>query len=192
MNEKSNRIDLLLKELKLSSQEFADKMDISVNGVYNWKKRDLGSSVINKIVKVFPQVNAEWLLTGNGEILKSTEAAAKTFIPTGNKLHDDVIEELKDLTYKFEQPRPTTPTDIILDIYSRCIRQLEDDRAALKVQLSEIAELRKQMEKEIQEIKSVKELLHESVYALRTAKRYEYESDKPLIASEPVSQKEYK
>lgn len=190
MNEKSNRIDLMLKELKISCQEFADKMDMSVNAVYNWKKRNLGPSVINKIVKVFPQVNTEWLLTGNGEILKATEAATRPFLPTGNKLHDDIIESVSDLTFKNEGSRPnTSSSELILEIYTRCIHQLEDDRLLLKKVFSEVIDLRKQMEQEIEEVKTVKMMLQDALHGLRTSGHCVTCDDTTKTTSKPVEPK---
>lgn len=174
----------MLKELKISCQEFADKMDMSVNGVYNWKKRGLGSSVINKIVKVFPQVNVEWLLTGNGEILKATEAATRPFIPTGIKLHDDIIEQMSDFTLKGEQQQPGSPYEIIMDIYSRCVNQLKEEREVLKEEIEQLRKAHEEMQNEIKEIRNVKDLLHDAVYALRTAS--DYSRDTHTVASEPI------
>lgn len=163
----------MLKELKISCQEFADKMNMSVNGVYNWKKRGLGSSVINKIVKVFPQVNAEWLLTGNGEILKATEAATMPFMPTGNKLHDDIIEQMSDFAVKYNIPKESSPAEHLISIFSRLEKETE-----------QVRQLREEMQKQFQEIQSVKDLLHDAVYALRTAS--DYRCDTNNIASEPL------
>ena len=64
------KIDLLLKELKITQVEFAKALKVTNGAVTNWKKRELGVNVINKITDAFPQVSTIWLLKGEGPILQ--------------------------------------------------------------------------------------------------------------------------
>ena len=59
------------------NKRFADKMGVTEFVVSNWVKRGAGTSVIMKIKNVFPEVSVEWLLSGEGEMIKdSTEEEA--------------------------------------------------------------------------------------------------------------------
>lgn len=59
------------------NKRFADKMGVTEFVVSNWVKRGAGTSVIMKIKNVFPEVSVEWLLSGEGEMIKdSTEDEA--------------------------------------------------------------------------------------------------------------------
>lgn len=55
-----------------SNTEFAERMGEKTNTVNNWIREgySIGKIVINKIVAKFPEVNASWLLTGEGNMLK--------------------------------------------------------------------------------------------------------------------------
>ena len=55
-----------------SNAEFAERMGEKPNTVNNWVRDgySIGKIVINKIVKKFPEVDASWLLMGEGPMLK--------------------------------------------------------------------------------------------------------------------------
>ncbi|MDR0660965.1 MAG: LexA family transcriptional regulator [Prevotellaceae bacterium] len=59
-----------------SNAEFADRMGEKPNTVNNWVRDgySVGKIVINKIVKKFPEIDASWLLTGEGRMLKDDAA----------------------------------------------------------------------------------------------------------------------
>ena len=52
---------------------FARKMEESPQTISNWVSRGAGKNVLNKILSKFPDVNANWLLTGEGEMLSRKE-----------------------------------------------------------------------------------------------------------------------
>ena len=56
------------------NKRFADKMGVTEFVVSNWVKRGAGTSVIMKIKNAFPEVSVEWLLSGEGEMLKDAHA----------------------------------------------------------------------------------------------------------------------
>jgi len=69
MNDKVNSI---LKHYKLTSSQFADEIGVqrsSVSHVLSGRNKP-GFDFIRKIMLKFPEINAEWLLTGVGEMLK--------------------------------------------------------------------------------------------------------------------------
>lgn len=94
------QIDSLLEVLNVSQLEFANKLNITSGAITNWKKRKLGINVINKIVKAYPQISREWLMTGEGSPIKTNQIVNEAFSPTGNKKHDDMLDKLSLTTYK--------------------------------------------------------------------------------------------
>lgn len=77
----NTRIDELLKYLGISQLEFARKVGTTTNAVTNWKKRELGRTVINKIVNAYPQINVTWLINGEGPVFKWKEYLEETYTP---------------------------------------------------------------------------------------------------------------
>lgn len=67
----SDRIRKLRKRFKLTKAEFASKICMSVNAVYEWEhdKVEIKPSSLLLIELVF-NVNPDWLLEGEGEMLK--------------------------------------------------------------------------------------------------------------------------
>lgn len=66
-----------IKEIRVyfsndKNKDFAIALDESPTKVNNWVRNgySIGISVIDKILKVFPTIDANWLLTGEGEMLK--------------------------------------------------------------------------------------------------------------------------
>lgn len=88
------RIDTLLNLLGISQLEFAKSLGTTTNAVTNWKKRELGRSVINKIVNAYPEVNAIWLMNGEGEALSSKESTEKSY--TYNDMEIGDVSEARE------------------------------------------------------------------------------------------------
>lgn len=101
---KGTRIDELLDYLQISQLEFANSLNVSTGAITNWKRRDLGINVINKIVKKYPQISREWLITGEGSPLTSVRAVDKLFQPTGNPEHDKRMSKVAETIYNSQQP----------------------------------------------------------------------------------------
>ena len=82
----TTKIDLLMKVLNVTQAEFASQLGVTSNAVTNFKKRQLGMGVIRKICAAYPTVNKEWLMTGEGDILKSlNEINEGNLIVSGEK-----------------------------------------------------------------------------------------------------------
>lgn len=82
-------IDRILKiiEIKnINKNQFYKKTGLS-NGFLD-KVKDIGASKLEYILNAFPEINPEWLLTGEGEMLRNTipTKESKNLIP----LYDDV------------------------------------------------------------------------------------------------------
>lgn len=102
MNE---RIKALRKELKLTQQEFADKLKISRGniGAYEVGKNAPSDAVISLICKTF-NVNEEWLRDGSGEMFneRTPEEEVGYYVEdlleydgNGNAFYDAIIEMMK-------------------------------------------------------------------------------------------------
>lgn len=63
------RLDLILKELSISGRKFEKACGLA-NGSYSSIGDGVGADKLNKILINFPQISADWLLTGKGEMLK--------------------------------------------------------------------------------------------------------------------------
>lgn len=61
-------------------KKFIDKLGISSNTASNWMKDgySIGRGVINQITDAFPDINANWLLTGEGSMLKDDQSKETT------------------------------------------------------------------------------------------------------------------
>lgn len=80
MSNESDRIRLIISHFCESPADFARKMGEKPQTVSNWITRGVGKNVIDKIVTGFPEVNIDWLLTGEGEMLKGSAQKNKDAI----------------------------------------------------------------------------------------------------------------
>lgn len=102
MNE---RIKALRKELNLTQQEFADRLNIKRGAVANYEigRNEPIDAVISLICKTF-NVNEEWLRDGSGEMFieRSPEEEVGYYVEdlleydgSGNAFYDAIIEMMK-------------------------------------------------------------------------------------------------
>lgn len=85
-----NRIRDYLLHRDLSFNKFEKSLGVSHGSISNaWKhQRNIGSNVIEKIMATYPEINAEWLLRGTGEMLSADGNEASR---TENRLSDEVL-----------------------------------------------------------------------------------------------------
>lgn len=76
-----DRIDELMKALNLSQADFARRVGVTPNAVTNWKTRGIKGSAFEKIATAFPNVNMNWLKTGEGDILLERMEKVRPHIP---------------------------------------------------------------------------------------------------------------
>lgn len=71
----SERINTLLQFCNLKAGEFADSIDVAPATISNLKngKTSLTASIAQKIVSAYPEVNFQWILLGEGPMLKDNE-----------------------------------------------------------------------------------------------------------------------
>lgn len=88
-------IDRILKIIELegiNKSQFYKKTGLS-NGFLD-KVKDIGASKIEDILKSFPDINPEWLLTGKGEMLRTANAKVAETSPE-DVLKDKIIDLLE-------------------------------------------------------------------------------------------------
>ena len=65
-----DRLKIYIKYLGIGQSKFEKQCNLS-NGYINNSKGNFGASKLEYILKLHPELNREWLLTGEGEMLKS-------------------------------------------------------------------------------------------------------------------------
>ena len=76
-----DQIQEILRREDLSSSQFADKIGVqrsSVSHVLSGRNKP-GFDFIHKILNAFPGINADWLITGYGEMYKKRGTAEELF-----------------------------------------------------------------------------------------------------------------
>jgi len=100
MSKTINRIAKLLEVLNISARQF----DISIGTANGYTLRmqknnaSVGSDVIERIVKEYPQVNLVWLITGKGDmfISQSSEPKARTKEEIEEYINQRLEQKLSD------------------------------------------------------------------------------------------------
>ncbi len=101
-----DRLKILRKELRLTQQEFADRVGISRGNIaaYEVGKNSLSDAVISLICREF-NVNEVWLRNGSGSMFqeRSEEDEIKSLVsslldPNRDKMYDVIIEFMKVYT----------------------------------------------------------------------------------------------
>lgn len=67
------RLDLIVKELRLSGRAFEKECGLA-NGSYSSIRDRVGADKLNKILFRYPQISADWLISGTGEMMKKNAA----------------------------------------------------------------------------------------------------------------------
>lgn len=83
MQTEGERISKIIAHFCKSKAEFARMVEEKPQVVSNWVARGAGKNVLNKILSKFPDINANWLLTGEGEMLNET--SIKAIVPIDNE-----------------------------------------------------------------------------------------------------------
>lgn len=79
MSVKQRLIEFIKRE-SLSQSRFEKAVGLS-NGYVNNISKGIGADKLQRITEKFPYLNAEWLLTGKGEMLKANTIQERTELP---------------------------------------------------------------------------------------------------------------
>ena len=100
-------IEALAEYLKISVAELSQKAGYeraqSFYDVLNGKTKNISPKMANNIVSAFPEINKDWLLTGNGEMLipedpEDEEDELQTFLKEERKNYDLTLTDISEKT----------------------------------------------------------------------------------------------
>lgn len=80
---------ILLKNLSVSNFEFKCGIKSGLIGAASKNNGAIGSDKILKILETFPEIDANWLLLGKGEMIKNEEKGEKNIAIQNNKNGDN-------------------------------------------------------------------------------------------------------
>ncbi|MGB3608406.1 MAG: hypothetical protein WA775_12695 [Psychroserpens sp.] len=119
MSKTINRIMQLVNSMNMSARQFDMSIDAANGYILRMQKNNasVGSDVIERIVKEYPQVNLVWLITGKGDMYIQNSAKPKArskkeierFIDQKlkskwskekQKLYDEILKEMDSLNDK--------------------------------------------------------------------------------------------
>ena len=78
------RIKKFIKCNKISISEFEKSINVA-NGYINSISKGIGTDKINNILEKYPNLSVEWLITGEGSMLKGSSAESIESIKSINK-----------------------------------------------------------------------------------------------------------
>ena len=129
-------IEALAEYLKISVAELSQKAGYeraqSFYDVLNGKTKNISPKMANNIVSAFPEINKDWLLTGNGEMLIEEEEEETYLRAERNKygLSLQRIQELTNLPLKtlkaYDNGSKEMPDDI-LEAFENLFERIENE-----------------------------------------------------------------
>ena len=129
-------IEALADYLKISVAELSQKAGYeraqSFYDVLNGKTKNISPKMANNIVSAFPEINKDWLLTGNGEMLIEEEEEEPYLRAERNKygLSLQRIQELTNLPLKtlkaYDNGSKEMPDDI-LEAFENLFERIENE-----------------------------------------------------------------
>lgn len=78
-----DRLDMIVSHLGISGRELSRACGFS-ESYYSSINDGIGADKLNKILSAYPEISAQWLLTGKGDMLTSESEHS---VPTLNSLH---------------------------------------------------------------------------------------------------------
>lgn len=115
-----DRLQEIISYADLNVSSFAKRIgvvDQTIRGIVVQRRNKPGFDILEKILQTFTWVNAEWLITGKGEMIKQ-ETSAKTdnntslteliqYLREKDQKIERLIEEKTELKVKFEMTKKT-------------------------------------------------------------------------------------
>lgn len=104
MSTEGERISEVISRFCESKADFARKIGEKPQTISNWVSRGAGKNVLNKILASFPEINANWLLTGEGNMLNNEDDTITPIIDTEEALNNALekgVKLLPEVDFKF-------------------------------------------------------------------------------------------
>ena len=105
-----DQIQEILKRENLTSSQFADKIGVqrsSVSHVISGRNKP-GFEFIKKVIETFPDINADWLIAGKGEMYSQIRPSKTLFIPEDDSEEQSISADVKD---KIDVKEPSKQVD---------------------------------------------------------------------------------
>ena len=115
-----DRLQEIIDYAGLNVSSFAKKIgvvDQTIRGIVVQRRNKTGCDILVKILQTFTWINAEWLITGKGEMIKQETTAKTENSPSLTELIqylrekdlkiEKLIEEKTELKIKFEMAKKT-------------------------------------------------------------------------------------
>ncbi len=129
MNEISQKERLLkfLRHLGVGQNRFSKQAGISSGNIAHWRNGVIPPKSLEKIRMAYPELNVNWLLTGEGEMVKNDDSNPKgdelnTVFPVSGDFKQEICRLQEILLIKDKE---------IVELKQR-IEELKDDKTTLK------------------------------------------------------------
>lgn len=99
-NTVKERLEFFLKSKKISKTDFGKAVGVS-NSFVSSMRKSLGPDKIQSIAQTYPDLNIEWLLTGEGEMLKTQSTNSVVTGDVSGNGNNNVLSD-KEVTYTAE------------------------------------------------------------------------------------------
>jgi len=96
MSNIGSRIEELIRILRITQKDFAEKINASPQTISNWKKSDPDFQKVKSIIETFPEINARWFITGEGEPFIEKDGRELEIELKLRKRIDELQQELLD------------------------------------------------------------------------------------------------
>ena len=147
------RIARILKANGYSQSKLAEEIGITQSVISEMLR---GHREIDRLINIVASkfnISRDYLVEGElNEISNSTDY--ENYTPNEDTNEDRTVDEQQ--------------TDMILEIYAKSIRHVEDERATLKKEIEEVKKLHDQIDEELMEIKNIKGILWEAIHTFKS------------------------
>lgn len=96
---RNERLLAIAKHYNLKDSHFASRIGASKQNFYNWKsfKQEVPDKFLITIIEQFPELNARWLITGEGDINGVVNKENDSHLQEVIKLKDQIIQAKDEL-----------------------------------------------------------------------------------------------
>ena len=130
-------IEALADYLKISVAELSQKAGYeraqSFYDVLNGKTKNISPKMANNIVSAFPEINKDWLLTGNGEMLIEDDEEEEPYLRAERNKYGLSLQRIQELTNlplktlkAYDNGSKEMPDDI-LEAFENLFQRIENE-----------------------------------------------------------------